>query len=141
MGPQQGSNYSIPVIGQRLIEFLRGEALQQSIVYSGQRVHSDYTLLCATVVTLVYSAGVPLAVQNQAHVAILSRPYGRWACICWLYVVCSGRGNCPVQRAVSRAGPRGQRCPHCALCVCWPLSQMEIRFEHETSFHELRLTS
>ena len=35
MGPQQGSNYSIPVIGQRLIEFLRGEALQQSIVYSG----------------------------------------------------------------------------------------------------------
>ena len=54
MGPQQGSNYSIPVIGQRLIEFLRGEALQQSIVYSGQRVHSDCEALCKTKHTLPF---------------------------------------------------------------------------------------
>ena len=126
MAPQQGSNYSIPVIGQRLIEFLRGEALQQSIVYSGQRVHSDSGKRCAKPSTRCHF--IPTLRTLGLHLLALRS-------LQWAWQLPS-----PARR-IPCGAPWAALPTLCAVRVLAALSQMEIRFEHETSFHELRLTS
>lgn len=123
MGPQQGSNYSIPVIGQRLIEFLRGEALQQSIVYSGQRVHSDSR--CAKPSTRCHF--IPTLRTLGLHLLALRS-------LQWAWQLPS-----PARR-IPCGAPWAALPTLCAVRVLAALADGDS-FEHETSFHELRLTS